>query len=135
VRVSVNYVRHRTDARQDPAHPDVMAPHAIIVPLLSGLVFATGCATSDPHYSNNGYASGSAHSNENYYAVIISIDPGIAQGGVASPDSGNAGGPQDVYLIRVRFDDRSYQTVTQDALDGLRVGDSVRIEHDRVRRY
>jgi len=42
---------------------------------------------------------------------------------------------EDTYRIRVRFDDRSYQTVTQDSLDGLRVGDSVRIERDRVRRY
>jgi hypothetical protein len=37
--------------------------------------------------------------------------------------------------IRIRFDDRSYQTVTQASLDGLRAGDSVRIERGRVRRY
>jgi len=42
---------------------------------------------------------------------------------------------QDLYAIRVRFDDNSYQTVTQASLDGLRVGDGVRIERNRVRRY
>jgi outer membrane lipoprotein SlyB len=40
-----------------------------------------------------------------------------------------------LYYIRVRFDDRSQQTVAQAALDGLRIGDSVRIENHRVRSY
>jgi hypothetical protein len=34
-----------------------------------------------------------------------------------------------------RFDDRSFQTVAQASLDGFGIGDSVRIERDRVRRY
>jgi hypothetical protein len=48
---------------------------------------------------------------------------------------GQANEQQAVYSIRVRFDDRSYRTVTQSGLDGLRVGDGVRIEDERVRRY
>ena len=78
-----------------------------------------GCATSDPRDASNEYPPGSPHSNENHYAVIDSIESG----------------PTDVYLIRVRFDDRSYRSVAQTSLGGLRVGDSVRIEDDRVRRY
>jgi hypothetical protein len=69
-------------------------------------------------------------SNENYYAVIDSIESAPAGNEIAKVT-----GRQNVYLVRVRFDDRSYQTLTQASLDGLRVGDSVRIEHDRVRRY
>lgn len=37
-------------------------------------------------------------------------------------------------FIRVRFDDSVYQTVTQAELGELRVGDSVQIDRDRVRR-
>ena len=39
------------------------------------------------------------------------------------------------YRIRVRFDNGSYQTVTQDSINDLRVGDRVRVENDRVYRY
>jgi outer membrane lipoprotein SlyB len=49
-------------------------------------------------------------------------------------ETGTENPQPDGYFIRVRFDDRGYQTVTQTSLDGLRVGDSVRIEHERVRR-
>jgi outer membrane lipoprotein SlyB len=42
---------------------------------------------------------------------------------------------QAIFIVRIRFDDRSYQTVSQASLDGLRVGDGVRIEDGRVRRY
>jgi len=38
------------------------------------------------------------------------------------------------YFIRVRFDDSGYQTVTQADLGELRVGDSVQIDRDRLRR-
>jgi outer membrane lipoprotein SlyB len=60
---------------------------------------------------------------------------GAVGGALIGHEIGKANGRQDVYFIRIRFDDRSYQTVTQTSLDGLRVGDSVRIERDRVRRY
>ena len=46
---------------------------------------------------------------------------------------GNAG--PDVYRLRIRFDDGSYQTVTQAGIGDLRVGDSVRIENGRAFRY
>jgi hypothetical protein len=66
------------------------------------------------------------------YAVIDTIES-VQRG---NDDNGVAGTKrEDMYRIRVRFDDRSYQTVTQNSLDHLRVGDSVRIERDRVRRY
>ena len=102
----------------------------IIVPFLTAAALASGCASSDTRYASNDYRNGSGRSNEGYYAVIDSIEFG--QNG---DEMSRANGGQDVYFIRVRFDDRSYQTVSQASLDGLRVGDSVRIEHNRVRRY
>jgi outer membrane lipoprotein SlyB len=60
---------------------------------------------------------------------------GAAGGALVGHEIGRANERQDLYAIRVRFDDNSYQTVTQASLDGLRVGDSVRIERNRVRRY
>ena len=92
----------------------------IIVPIFAAAALASGCASSDLRDAGDEYQTNLAHSNENYYAVIDSIE--------SRPTGG-------VYLIRVRFDDRSYRTVTQSGLDGLRVGDSVRIEDNRVRRY
>jgi hypothetical protein len=66
------------------------------------------------------------------YAVIDAIEAARR----SNDDKAAVGAkPEDTYRIRVRFDDRSYQAVTQDSLDGLRVGDSVRTERDRVRRY
>ena len=63
------------------------------------------------------------------------VESGAGGGALAGHEIGKTNGRQDVYLIRVRFDDRSFQTVAQASLDGLGVGDSVRIERDRVRRY
>jgi hypothetical protein len=125
----------------------LMKLQIIIVSLFTAAALATGCASSDPSYGSNGYQTGSAHSNENHYAVIDSIESGLADNGgnaiahtatrsaLASHEFGRSSAREDVYFIRVRFDDRSYRTVTQSNLDGLRVGDSVRIEDDRVRRY
>jgi outer membrane lipoprotein SlyB len=42
---------------------------------------------------------------------------------------------QDAYRIRVRLDNGGYQTVTQQSVNDLRVGDRVRIEGDRMSRY
>ena len=49
-------------------------------------------------------------------------------------DVNAANEPPGAYFIRVRFDDSGYQTVTQADLGELRVGDSVQIDGDRVRR-
>jgi outer membrane lipoprotein SlyB len=112
-----------------------MKLQTIIVPLVAA-VLASGCASSDPRYSGNEYPTASAHSNENHYAVIDSIRPAPAViGAMIGQGIGQANEQPAVYSIRVRFDDRSYRTVTQSGLDGLRVGDGVRIEDDRVRRY
>ena len=42
---------------------------------------------------------------------------------------------QEAYRIRVRLENGSYQTVTQQSLNDLRVGDRVRIENGNVYRY
>lgn len=107
-----------------------MRLQTIIVPLFAAATLASACASTDARYGGNDRRDGSVRSNENYYAVIDSIEYGPA-----GSEIGKANARQDVYFVRVRFDDRSYQTVTQASLDGLHVGDSVRIERDRVRRY
>jgi outer membrane lipoprotein SlyB len=76
-----------------------------------------------------GHQIGSGRGND------VATVAGAVGGALAGHEIGDANRQQGVYFIRVRFDDRSYQTVMQDNLDGLRVGDSVRIERDRVRRY
>jgi hypothetical protein len=109
---------------------DFMKLQMIIVPLVATAALASACASPDLRYGSNDYRNASVRSNENYYGVIDSIESGPA-----GSEIGKANTRQNVYLVRVRFDDRSYQTVTQASLDGLHVGDSVRIERDRVRRY
>lgn len=42
---------------------------------------------------------------------------------------------QEAYRLRVRLDNDTYQTVIQDSIEGLRVGDRVRIENGRAYRY
>lgn len=42
---------------------------------------------------------------------------------------------QEAYRIRVRLENGSYQTVTQESLNDLRVGDRVRIENGNLYRY
>lgn len=107
----------------------------IIAPLLAAAILTSGCASPSLRDGSNEYPAGSAHSNENHYAVVDSIKSGPAIGGAIGQEIGQANDQQVVYFIRVRFDDRSYRTVTQSSLDGLRIGDGVRIEDDRVRRY
>jgi hypothetical protein len=121
-----------------------MKLRSIIVPLCAAAALVSGCAGSDPRRAGDESLLGAVHSNENFYAVVDSIESGPARDeATAAAGSATEGrhefviskGWQDVYFIRVRFDDRSYRTVTQTGLDGLRVGDSVRIENGRVRRY
>jgi hypothetical protein len=109
-----------------------MRLQTFIVPLLAAAAFSSGCANTDTGFGSNDARYAYVHSNENMYAVIDAIET-IRRG---NDDTAVAAARrEDTYRIRVRFDDRSYQTVTQASLDGLRVGDSVRIERDRVRRY
>jgi hypothetical protein len=109
-----------------------MRLQTFIVPLLGAAALASSCATTDTRYVSNDIRHRYVHSNENMYAVIDGIET-VRRGN--DGDVVAAMKHEDMYRVRVRFDDRSYQTVTQDNLDGLRVGDSVRIESDRVRRY
>jgi outer membrane lipoprotein SlyB len=61
---------------------------------------------------------------------------GAVAGGVAGHQSEQSvrgsGAAAQAYRFRVRMDDGSYQTLTQDAHDNIRVGDRVRIENGRV---
>lgn len=76
-----------------------------------------------------GHQVGSGRGND------VATVAGAVGGAVVGHEVGRSGGRGDTYVVRVRVDDRSYQTVSQDGLDGLRVGDRVRIEDGRVRRY
>jgi hypothetical protein len=100
----------------------------IVVSVFAAIVLMIGCASSDSRVDGNERRLVSARSNEGYYAVIQSIEFRPAGDGHV------VGSPGD-YSIRVRFDDRTYESVPQSSLDDLRVGDSVRIERGRVRRY
>ena len=102
-----------------------------IVPLLGAAALVSSCATTDTRYVSNDTRYAYPHSNENMYAVVDGIET-VRRGNDGVVVSTRR---QDTYRVRVRFDDRSYQTVTLDSLDGLRVGDSVRVERDRVLRY
>lgn len=105
-----------------------------ILPLLAAAALASGCATTttDIRYGGSETPYALVHSNENMYAVIDAVDI-TARG---NDDNAVVGTKrEDVYSIRVRFDDGSFRTVTQDSLDGLHVGSSVRIESNRVRHY
>ena len=99
------------------------------MPLVALLVLATGCATSDAPPGGDDRRPPVVRSQESYYAIIESIEP------PAAAEHGESLASDGGYSIRLRFDDRTFETVRQASLDGLRVGDSVRIERNRVRRY
>ena len=103
-----------------------------IVPLLGAAALVSSCASTDTRYVSNDTRYAYPHSNENMYAVIDGIET-VRRGN--DGDVVAATKREDMYRVRVRFDDGSFRTVTQDGLDGLRVGSSVRIESDRVHRY
>lgn len=60
---------------------------------------------------------------------------GVVGGAMVGHEIEKSKKQQDAYLIRVRLDKGGYQTVTQQSITDLRVGDRVRIENDRVSRY
>ena len=60
---------------------------------------------------------------------------GAVGGAAVGHEIGQSNAGQDAYRLRIRFDNGSYQTVTQAAIGNLRVGDSVRIENGRAYRY
>jgi outer membrane lipoprotein SlyB len=60
---------------------------------------------------------------------------GVVGGAMAGHQIEKSRKQQDEYRIRVRLDRGGYQTVTQQSITDLRVGDRVRIENDSVSRY
>ena len=60
---------------------------------------------------------------------------GVVGGAMAGHQIEKSNKQQDAYRIQVRLDNGGYQTVTQQSISDLRVGDRVRIENDRVSRY
>lgn len=99
-----------------------------IASLLAATVLTYGCAGLSGPPESDDVPDRTTRVNDSYFAVIDSIRP-------ASTDTGSVGGDVTTHSIRIRYDDRSYQTVVQAGVGGLRVGDSVRIEQGRVRAY
>jgi len=60
---------------------------------------------------------------------------GVVGGAVVGHQIEKSNKQQDAYQIRVRLDNGGYQTMTQQSVSDLRVGDRVRIEGDRMSRY
>jgi len=60
---------------------------------------------------------------------------GAVGGAAVGHEIGESNAGPDAYRLRIRFDNGNYQTVTQASIGNLRVGDSVRIENGRARRY
>jgi outer membrane lipoprotein SlyB len=60
---------------------------------------------------------------------------GAVGGAVVGHEIGQGNAERDAYNVRIRFDNGNYRTVTQASIDGLRIGDSVRIENGRAYRY
>lgn len=78
---------------------------------------------------------------------VLGNQVGQGSGNTAATAAGAVGGAivgheiekrnrtQEAYRIRVRLDSGYYQTVMQDSINDMRVGDRVRLENDRVSRY
>ena len=60
---------------------------------------------------------------------------GAVGGAVIGHEVQESNKKRDLYRVRIRLEAGGYQTLMQDALGGLRVGDRVRVENDRVSRY
>ncbi|OGT02018.1 MAG: hypothetical protein A3F73_13815 [Gallionellales bacterium RIFCSPLOWO2_12_FULL_59_22] len=65
----------------------------------------------------------------------IATVAGAVGGAVAGHKIEKSRKQQDEYRINVRLDNGGYRTVMQQSINGLRVGDRIRIENDRVSRY
>lgn len=65
----------------------------------------------------------------------IATVAGVVGGAVVGHQIEKSNKQQDAYRIRVRIDNGGYQTVTQQSIGNMRVGDRVRIENDLVSRY
>jgi len=76
-----------------------------------------------------GHQIGSGRGNT---AATIAGAAGGAYAGHKIQENRNDGERGDLYRITVRFDDGRDGTIEQDRLNDLRVGDRVRIDHDRV---
>ena len=60
---------------------------------------------------------------------------GAVGGAVVGNEIGKSNKTGDTYQVRVRLDGGGNQTVTQESIADLRVGDRVRVENGRVSRY
>lgn len=60
---------------------------------------------------------------------------GVVGGAVVGHQVEKSNRQADSYRVRVRLENGGDQTVTQQNIDGLRIGDRVRIENGRITRY
>lgn len=60
---------------------------------------------------------------------------GVVGGAIVGNQMEQSRKARDMYQIGVRLDNGSHQTITQDSITDLRIGDRVRIENDHAYRY
>lgn len=76
-----------------------------------------------------GHQIGSGRGND--VATVAGALGGAAVGNTIGANKGSS----DIYRVRVRMDGGEYRVVEQASLDGLRTGDRVRVDGDRVMLY
>lgn len=103
------------------------AAQIIIVTFFTVAAMMNGCANTDSRS-----ASTSPFNSNITYGVIDAIETVHR---MAGDEMENKYRQQDTYHVRVRLDNGDYQTMAQQSITGLRVGDRIRIENDRVSRY
>lgn len=141
----------------------VIASGLAAVALLAGCANPNYRSETSPPYSTKSSRHGVIDSIEKTRAGNDGIGAGAVIGGVVGGALGNQVGSgsgntaatvagavggavvgneiekrskaHDAYRVRVRLDNGSYQTVTQDSITDLQVGNRVRVENDRVYRY
>jgi hypothetical protein len=117
-----------------------------VIPLCAVAMLASGCASPGGRNGDDAYPNGPGRWNEGRYGVVASIQPDLqttdANAGAAVDYGGDhdrhgiaTGAQQPGYVIRVRYNNGALHDVVQSKLDGMRVGDSVRVERDRIVRF
>lgn len=121
----------------------------VIVAFFTVAALMNGCANTDSRSASSSSSSSTVYgvidAIETVHRMVGSgIDAGTVIGGAAGGVAGDTmadhetekkNRQQDTYHVRVRLDNGDYQTLTQQSIAGLRVGDRIRIENDHVSRY
>lgn len=102
----------------------------MLIPLLAVTAFASGCVSTQPRYGSYSQSQGNVRSTPHRaIAVIESITRGRE-----SNDSAFRRSNDDAYAIGLRFSNGGRETITQDNIGRLRIGDRVLLENGSLRK-